>query len=75
MLFRSPVAAAGKVYMTSLSGKISVLRAGADALEIVAQTDFGERIAATPALAGKMIFIRTATKLYALAEPRVQASL
>ena len=63
--YASPVAADGRVYVVSLNGKVTVLAAGGDMPKILHQADFGERISATPALVGKMIYIRTATSLYA----------
>ena len=63
--YASPVAADGRVYVVSLNGKVTVLAAGGDMPKILHQADFGERISATPALVGKVIYIRTATSLYA----------
>ncbi len=60
----SPVAADGKVYLTSEGGKIAVLRA-AGQWEITNVNDLGEETFATPALSDGKIFIRTAEHLYA----------
>jgi outer membrane protein assembly factor BamB len=61
--FASPVAADGKVYLTSNDGKISVLTAGAQ-WEVLAVNDLGEECQATPAIGDKAIFVRTAKALY-----------
>jgi outer membrane protein assembly factor BamB len=63
--YASPVAADGRIYVASLSGKMTVLKAGGDKPEAIHQANFGERIFATPAPVGKNLYLRTATKLYA----------
>ena len=59
----SPVAAQGRIYLSSEAGKVSVLRSGAD-WEVISVSDLGEPIYATPALSGGKIFVRTADHLY-----------
>ena len=63
--YASPVAADGRIYLFSLNGKATVLKSGGDKPETLHQADFGERIAATPALVGNRLYLRTQTKLYA----------
>ncbi len=63
--YASPVAADGRIYVASLDGKITVFRAGGEKPEILHQADFAERIAATPALVGDKLYLRTQTKLFA----------
>ena len=63
--YASPVAADGRIYAASLDGKLTVVKAGGAKPEILHQADFGERIAATPALVGNTLYLRTASKLYA----------
>ena len=63
--YASPVAADGRIIVVSLDGKLTVFAAGGEAPRILHQADFKERIAATPALAGNNIYVRTATTLYA----------
>ena len=63
--YASPVAADGRIYVVSLDGKVTVFKAGGETPEILHQVDFKERIAATPALVGNQLYLRTATKLYA----------
>jgi outer membrane protein assembly factor BamB len=61
--YASPVAGDGKIYLASLEGKVTVLRAGAD-WEILSTADLGEQLIATPAIAGGRVYIRTEKKLY-----------
>jgi len=63
--YASPVAADGRIYVASVPGKVTVVKAGGDKPEILHQANFGERILATPALAGDRLYLRTQTKLYA----------
>jgi outer membrane protein assembly factor BamB len=64
--YSSPVAANGHIYFSSLEGAITVLKAGGTSPEIIMTAKFGERIAATPAIAHDRLYLRTATKLYAI---------
>ena len=66
-VYASPVAGAGKVYVSSARGVVTVLR-DADTLQIVSQNDFEERILATPALSGGKVFVRTERSLSAFSE-------
>lgn len=68
--YASPVAANGNIYFTSLDeGAVTVIKAGAKAPEVVASNPpLGERVGATPAIAGNTLYIRTAGHLYAFAE-------
>jgi len=63
--YASPVGADGRIYLASLQGKVTVLEAGADQPVVLHQADFGERIAATPALVGNHLYLRTWSRLYA----------
>jgi outer membrane protein assembly factor BamB len=63
--YSSPVAANGLIYFASVSGKLTVIKAGGDKPEILHQAEFGERIFATPALAGDRLYLRTRSTLYA----------
>jgi len=62
--YASPVAADGKVYVVSASGKVTVLKADPQ-WEILAMNDLDEEVWATPAIAGSNIYIRTRGALYA----------
>jgi len=61
----SPVAAAGRVYLTEESGRTFVLEAGRE-LKIVAENDLGERTLASPAISNGYLFLRTDDHLVAL---------
>ncbi len=63
--YASPVAADGRIIVASIDGKVTVFAAGGDKPTILHRADFKERIAATPALVGNNIYIRTPTALYA----------
>jgi outer membrane protein assembly factor BamB len=63
--YSSPVAADGHIYIASVSGKLTVVKAGGEKPEILHQAEFGERIFASPALAGDKLFLRTRATLYA----------
>ncbi|MFN0068815.1 MAG: PQQ-binding-like beta-propeller repeat protein [Limisphaerales bacterium] len=71
--YASPVAADGRLYLASLQGVVSVLKAGGGKPEILHRADFGEKIAATPALAGRRLYLRTESKLYAFEETALAA--
>ncbi len=69
--YSSPVGGAGRVFVASQHGKVSVLKAGAQ-WEILYQVDFEEDIFATPALVDNKIYLRTRSTLYCFAEPDVR---
>jgi len=62
-VYPSPVAADGKIFVTSSSGKIAVLKAGGE-WEVLAINDLEEEIEATPAMDDGHIYVRTAEGLY-----------
>ena len=64
--YASPVAADGKVYITSHTGKVSVLKAGPEQ-ELLAVNDVEEEILATPALVDGHVLIRTKGAVYCYA--------
>jgi outer membrane protein assembly factor BamB len=59
----SPVAADGKVFLASVDGKVTVLKAGAQ-WEVLGVNDLGDEIHATPALSGGRLYVRTRGTLY-----------
>jgi outer membrane protein assembly factor BamB len=61
--FASPVASDNKVFVTSLRGKISVLKPDGSN-EIIAVNDLKEECYATPAIGNKVIYVRTVNTLY-----------
>lgn len=62
--YASLVAADGRIYAVSQQGIVSVLAAGAS-LTILARNELSEDVMATPAIVGKVIYVRTAGHLYA----------
>jgi outer membrane protein assembly factor BamB len=66
-LYSSPVAAAGRVYITGRDGTTTVIRDSED-LEVLATNRLGEPVDTTPALAGEDIIIRSAKHLYLISK-------
>jgi outer membrane protein assembly factor BamB len=68
--FASPVAANGRIYLTSRDGGVvTVLKAGTTKPELIVRNPtLGERVVATPAIANNVIYIRTGSYLCAFAE-------
>jgi len=64
----SPVAAAGRLYLTSEEGDVYVVRAGKE-FELLATNPVGEIVMATPAISGDTLFIRSLGHVFALGEP------
>jgi outer membrane protein assembly factor BamB len=67
LYYASPVAGDGKVYFTSETGVVTVLKDG-DKLDVLARNDLGESVMATLALADGRLYVRTAAHLYAFGE-------
>jgi outer membrane protein assembly factor BamB len=65
-VFASPVAAAGRVYVTSREGVTLVLQDG-DNPEVIARNRLADSFSASPALAGGDLFLRGERVLYCLA--------
>jgi len=63
----SPVAADGKIYLSSEDGEIFVVKAGAK-YELMATNPMGEVLMATPAISDGMIFVRGRNHVFAIAE-------
>jgi outer membrane protein assembly factor BamB len=61
----SPVAADGKIYLSSEDGEMIVLRAGRT-FEHIATNSMGELLMATPALSHGMMYVKTVASLYAI---------
>lgn len=61
--YASPVAADGKIYITSHTGKVSVLKAGAEQ-ELLAVNEVEEEVLASPALVDGRVMIRTKGMVY-----------
>ncbi|MBI2689403.1 MAG: PQQ-binding-like beta-propeller repeat protein [Acidobacteria bacterium] len=65
----SPIAAAGRLYLTSEDGDIHVIKAGS-AYELLSTNPMGEVLMATPALADGVLYVRGMQNLFAIAEKR-----
>jgi len=63
----SPIASAGRIYVSNNDGTTFVVRAGAK-FELLATNDLGERITASPAVTGNRLIYRTDSHLYCIAE-------
>ena len=63
--YASPVAAAGRVYLVDRDGTTLVIRAG-DSLEILATNRLDDPIDASPAVAGRQLFLRGEKNLYCI---------
>jgi outer membrane protein assembly factor BamB len=64
----SPVAAAGRLYLTSEEGEIHVIKAG-PRYELLATNLMNEVCMATPAISEGMLFVRTQHNIFAIGEP------
>ena len=67
--YASPVAANGHIYLVNLNGKAATIAAG-EKPEVIWRAEFGERIAATPAIVDNTLYVRTETKLFAFKEAK-----
>ena len=67
--YGSPVAAAGRIYLTDRDGITLVLKAS-DRLDVLATNGIGDRVDASPALAGRQLFLRGERYLWCIEEPR-----
>jgi outer membrane protein assembly factor BamB len=68
----SPVAADGKLYLSSEDGDIFVVKAGPK-YELLATNPVGEVLMATPAISDGMIFVRGQHSVFCFAEPAAKA--
>jgi hypothetical protein len=67
MVYASPVAAAGRVYLLDRDGNAVVIKDG-DQLEVLATNKLNDPTDASPAIVGKQIFLRSRQNLYCIAE-------
>jgi outer membrane protein assembly factor BamB len=65
--YASPVAGAGKVFLVSQQGKVTVVKAGTD-WEVLKVNDLDEMTYATPAIASDNLYMRTRTTLYSFGD-------
>ncbi|MEE2778126.1 MAG: PQQ-binding-like beta-propeller repeat protein [Acidobacteriota bacterium] len=61
----SPIAADGLLYLASEDGDIFVVQTG-EAFDLIATNTMGERLMATPALAGRHMYVRGERTLFAI---------
>lgn len=66
-IYASPVAAAGRIYVTDLNGATAVISSG-EIPRLIAINRLGDPIAASPALSGRELFLRGEKHLYSIAE-------
>jgi outer membrane protein assembly factor BamB len=71
--YASPVAAGGLIYFASLSGDLSVVAPAESGYEVRASAALGETCAATPALSGGRLYVRTDRRLIAFARTPLTA--
>src|SRR5205807_9849694 len=64
----SPVAADGKIYLTSEDGDVFVVKAG-PTYELLATNSMGEALMATPAISEGLIIIRGLKDVFAIGQP------
>jgi outer membrane protein assembly factor BamB len=67
--YASPVAGDGKIYIAGENGTIVVLAADSPELKVLARNDMGDSCIATPAISGGSLYVRTAEKLFCVAQP------
>lgn len=65
----SPVAADGRLYLANEDGEILVVAAGRE-FRHIATNAMGELLMATPALSGKVMYVRSASSLFAIGSRR-----
>ena len=66
-VYASPVAADGRIYITSLEGRTLVLTAGAEP-EVLSVNELDDSFSASAALVGKELFLRGENYLYCISE-------
>jgi outer membrane protein assembly factor BamB len=66
--YASPIAANGYVYLTDRNGTVVVIE-DSPTLKVVATNELGEGVDATPAAAGRELFVRGEKHLFSLANP------
>jgi outer membrane protein assembly factor BamB len=65
-VYASPVAVAGRIYVTDRDGTTLVAEAGSE-LRVLAQNQLDDSFSASPAIAGDELFLRGERSLYCLA--------
>jgi outer membrane protein assembly factor BamB len=67
-VYASPLGAANRIYLAGRNGAALVLKKG-DALEVLATNRLDDKFDASPAAAGRELYLRGREYLYCLAEP------
>lgn len=67
-VYASPVAAAGRVYLVGRNGATAVLKDAGGKPEVLATNQLNDRIDASPAVAGRELFLRGHEYLYCISE-------
>ncbi|MDB6029681.1 MAG: outer rane biosis protein BamB [Verrucomicrobiales bacterium] len=67
--YSSPVAADGRIYIVSATGKVTIFSAGEKA-EVLGKADLGERCITTPAIAENALYFRTSGHLWAFGKEK-----
>src|SRR5262249_36547375 len=67
-VYASPVGAAGRIYVTSRSGVTQVMSPGGLVPKMLAVNRLDDTISASPAIAGRELFLRGEHYLYCIAE-------
>ena len=65
----SPIAADGRIYLSNEDGEILVVAAGRE-FEHIATNPMGELLMATPALSDGVMYVRSASSLFAIGNAR-----
>ena len=65
----SPVASDGRIYLPSEDGDIFTVKAGPQ-FELLGKSEMGEPLMATPAIAGRLLLVRTERHLWAIGGAR-----
>ncbi len=63
----SPIAAAGKIYVTNEEGQTFVIKAGPQ-FELLGTNELGEIVLSTPAISDRVVYVRTSENVVAIAE-------
>ncbi len=71
-VYASPVAAAGRVYLAGREGTVLVLEDGPEH-RVLAKNELDEGFDASPAIAGRELYLRGTSHLYSLAAPGPQS--
>jgi outer membrane protein assembly factor BamB len=66
-VYASPVGAGGRVYLVGRNGTSAVIK-NADKFEVLSTNRLGDRIDASPAIAGKDLILRGQQSLYLISE-------